>query len=95
MQGVIAGSRPRASTLREGTFTVSEFSFSCRFGPAVLEYRTAATEDNSGAWTEGEPVGEKEINRAVKMWPRRPEVGRIGVMTCNPNDGLNFFSPDA
>jgi hypothetical protein len=36
----------------------------------------------------------EDSNRAVQISPRRPEVGRIGVMHLHPNDGLNFFSPD-
>lgn len=49
MKGVMAGTRPRASTLSDNVFTVSHFSLRWASGHAAVQYRTVATED-SGLW---------------------------------------------
>ena len=84
MKGVMAGTRPRASTLSDNVFTVSHFSLRRASGHAALGYRTAATEDDSGLWVLDQKERRKRSNRAVEMSPRRPEVGRIGGMHSLP-----------
>jgi hypothetical protein len=90
MKGIMAGTRARASTLSDGVFTVSDFSFRRAPGRAAFDYRTASTLD-TGGWIKGD---KEERNRADQISPRRPEVHRVGVMHLYPNDGLNFCSPD-
>jgi hypothetical protein len=93
MKGVMAGTRPRASTLKENVFTVSRFLLQSNMDTCRLRVPSAATEDKSAL----ERLDRKESRNkstTVEMSPRRPEVGRIGVMHSHLDDGLNFSSPD-